>query len=141
VHHGIEKATDVDVAHPVHPASFQPHRKRIQRIMRGTPRAAPIRKTREVSCINRIPNLYNRALDDFIFQGGVTQRPLPPLGCGYVAAPCRLRLVRASLQSCGKPPKGGLQMLPILLPRHSVHARSCGVLQTAIGPPQGVQRR
>src|SRR5215510_3613358 len=52
VPHGVEKATAVDIEPPVHPASFKPHRKRIQRIMRVAPGAAPIRKAKEVYFID-----------------------------------------------------------------------------------------
>src|SRR4029453_3620874 len=58
--HGVEKARDVDIEPPVHSASFEPHRQRVQRIMRVAPRAAPIRKAKEVYFIDRIQDLDNR---------------------------------------------------------------------------------
>src|SRR5688500_9508794 len=96
MNHGVEKSTNVDCEHPVHFTSYDPHRERIQRVMRAAPRATSVGKTEEIHLIDGIQDLDERGLDDFIFQYRDAYRSLPPIGFENIRPPSGLRSVRAS---------------------------------------------
>ena len=67
VDHGVEKSTNVDIAHPVHFTSYDPYCAGIQRVMRAAPRAAAVRKPEEVHLIDGMQDLDEGGLNDLVF--------------------------------------------------------------------------
>src|SRR5262245_39158186 len=95
VGHGIIKALDIRVEHPVHPLPQDTDVKCVQRIMLAAPRSEPIGKPDEVLLVNRFQNCRDRLLDDLVLQTQNGKRPLgsvrlrdvcPSGGTGAVAA-------------------------------------------------------
>jgi hypothetical protein len=89
----------------------------------------PIRESQEVLFADRVQHLDGGTLDDFIFQRGDTERPkltrFTHLRDVHPAhRPCS---VGSSLESMGEILEVCLKVLPVVLPRLSVHA-CCGVL-------------
>jgi hypothetical protein len=80
---------------------------------------------------------HHRRLDDLVLQRGDAERPLSAMRLGYVLPARRQRLrsyVNPTMEVC----EVCLQVLRVLGPRHVVHARRGGLLQTQEGRPQGL---
>jgi hypothetical protein len=75
------------VQNPVHLLRHDPRRKRIQRIVRATPRSKTIRETEKVLLVNPIENFGHCLLHDFVFQRRDPERTLPPIRFRDVNSP------------------------------------------------------
>ena len=97
----IEEAGDVGVHHPG-PAPVDLRPDRIQRLMRRTPRAEPVRTVQEVGLEHRLAHQLRRSLDDPVPDSGHPEVPFPArrLGNGHPAH--RQRPVGAGLQFGGQ---------------------------------------
>ena len=135
----IEKSFDVQIKHPVHFSRQQPRVERIQRLMLAAPWSEPIREPEKIRLVDGVQHLDRRALDDFVFQRRDPQRSLPPVGLRDKHSRHRLRSVRSSLQPFGKILEIYLQLLAVVPPRLSVHARRGFLLQSEVGHAQRFQ--
>ncbi len=133
---GIEKATEVQIEHPVHLFRHHSVAERLQRLMRAAPGPEPIRKPQEVSLVDGVEHLDRGALDQLIFQRRHPERSLPPVGLGDVHPTHRLGPVRSTLEPIGKLAEIVLQLLAVVPPRLAVHARRRLMLQTEVGSAQ-----
>ena len=91
---GIEESTDVDVEHPVHLLRQQSRVERVQRVMLAAPRPKPVREAEKVRLVDGVEHLDGGTLNDFVFQRGHAERPLPPVVLRDVHPTNRLRSVR-----------------------------------------------
>jgi len=64
VGHGIEKAPDIRVRHPVHSFPEDTDMQGVQRIVLTTPRSEPIGKTDEILLVDGFQNCRDRLLDN-----------------------------------------------------------------------------
>src|SRR5467141_3459036 len=135
----IEKTFNVQIKHPVNFLRQQSRVQRIQRLMLTAPWSEPVRKIEKVRFIDGIQHLDRRTLDDFVFQRRDSERSLPPVGLWYVHPTHRLRSVRSSLQPFGKILEISLQLLAVVSPRLSIHARRSFLLQREVGHAQRFQ--
>src|SRR2546427_5113670 len=139
VRNSIEKAFDVQVEHPVHFSRQQSRVQSVQRLMLASPWSEPIRKTKKIRFIDSVQHLDRRALDDFVFQRSHSERSLPPVGLRDKHSTHRLRSIRPSLQPFGKILEIPLQLLTVVPPRLSVHARRSFFLQREVSHAQCVE--
>jgi hypothetical protein len=105
----------------------------------AAPRPEPVREAEEVRFIDGVEHLDSGALNDFVFQRGNTERPLPPVFLRDVHPTNRLRPVRATLQPFGEVSKVVLHRLPVVPPRLAVHTRRGFLLETGVRRPQAIQ--
>jgi hypothetical protein len=117
---GVEEITEIGIEHPIHLRSQNPDGKRIERIVLAAPRAEPIREAEDVHLVDGVQHLDHGSLDKLVFQRGDAERPLPPVDLRDVHPPRRSRPVRPLMEPCVKVEEVGLQVLPVLLPRHPV---------------------
>jgi len=103
---------------------MDPHIELVQRIMLASARAESIREIHEVHFVDGIQYLDSRPLDDLVLQCRHAERTLPPVAFWYVCPTHRLRVIRSSLQSMGEVLEILLEVLCVVPPRLSVHARS-----------------
>src|SRR6516225_311445 len=123
---GIEEPTNVRVQHPVHLPRQQTDVECVQRLVLAASRSEAIREAQEVRLVDGVQHLRCGPLDDFVLQRGHAQRSLLAVRFGYVRSTRGLGPVRSAFQPCRQVLKVGLQVLSVLLPRLSVHAR-CGI--------------
>src|SRR5262245_11809464 len=132
VGHGIVKALDIRIEHPVHPLPQDTDVESIQRIMLAAPRPEPIGKPDEVLLVDRFQNCRDRLLDDLVLQTQDGKRPLrsvrlrdvcPSGGTGAVAA-----LVHAIVQVC----QFLLEVFSIGPPRHAIDTRGSVPLESEV---------
>src|ERR1035441_482770 len=107
--------------------------------MLASPRTESIREVRKILLVDRIHYLYGRPLDDLVLESRHAQRSLPPAPFGYVRPTHWLRVIRSPLQSMGEVLEIFLEVLCVVPPRLSVHARSRRFLQVEIGVLQHAQ--
>src|SRR6266403_5454940 len=75
--HGIEKALDIRIQHPVHLLPVYPGVESVQRIVLTAPRSESIRKAEEILLVDGLQNVHDGLLNDFVLQ---TQNAEWPLG-------------------------------------------------------------
>ena len=75
--HGIEKALNVRINHPVHLFPVDPGMESVQRIMLATPRPKPVGKPDEVLLIDSFQNIDDRLLGNLVLQAEDTQMIVP----------------------------------------------------------------
>jgi len=92
-----KEVPDIGVKNPVHFPVVDPHHQGVQRIMRPPSRSEPVRKPEEVLLVDGIQHHDGGALEDFIFQGGNRERPLPPIRLRYVRPAGWLRPVGSAM--------------------------------------------
>ena len=118
-----------------------PDVERIQRVVLAAPRSEPVREAEEVGLVDGVQHLDRGPLDDFVFQRGHAERPLPPVGLRDVHPTNRLRSVRPPLQPLGEVLEVVLQCLAVVPPRLAIHARRGVPLQREVRRPQCVRGR
>src|SRR5213593_3965108 len=129
---GVEEPPDVGIEHPVHLLRRNPHRQRIQRLMRTAPRPEPVREPKEVDLVDRVQDRDDGALHELVFQRGNPERPQPPVRLRDVRSPDRLRPVRPSPEPSGQILEMLLQPFAVLPPRLAVDARRRVSLQRVV---------
>src|ERR1700677_4618622 len=95
----IEEAPNVGVQYPVHRLALDANRKCVQRIVLSPSRPEPVGEAEEVRLVDRIENLYHRALDNLVFQRRDTERALPSVRFRDVGTQRRLCPVGASVDA------------------------------------------
>src|SRR5262245_30615752 len=123
VGHGIVKALDIRIEHPVHPLPQDTDVESIQRIMLAAPRPEPIGKPDEVLLVDRFQNCRNRLLDDLVLQ---TQNGKPPLRSVRLRDVCPsswMGAVAALVYAIVQVRKFLFEVFSIGLPCHAVDAR------------------
>jgi site-specific DNA recombinase len=134
-----EKVADVRVEHPVHLLPPDPDRQRVQRVMRASARPEPVGEAQEVRLVNSVQYLDDSPLDDLVLQRGDAQRPQPPVRLRDVRPARWPGPVAPAVNPVVQVPEVGHQVLPVVLPRHPVHAR-CGLrAQRPVGHHQPLQ--
>ena len=73
----VEEPFDVGVQYPVHRLALDAHRERVQRIVLSPSGPEPVGEAEEVRLVDRIENLYHRALDNLVLQRRNAERALP----------------------------------------------------------------
>ena len=137
----VEVLTDVHLHYPADLAPLHRVRQRIQRVVRRTPRPEPVVESVELRLVDRIEDLlHHRPLDDLVLQRGNTQLSHAPVRLRYLYPPDRSRPVRSTVYAVlqVKQPLG--QFVPVLAPRHPVHARGRIPLQREIRCLQRLRR-
>jgi len=74
-----EELADIRVEHPVHLPPLNPHRERIQRVMRATPWPESVGEAQEVHLVDGVEYLDDGPLNDLVLQRGDAERPRPPV--------------------------------------------------------------
>src|SRR2546423_1926078 len=74
-----EEIADIRIEHPVHLLPQDPHRQRIQRIMRFASRPETVGEAEEVGLVDGVKYLDGRPLDYFVLQRRDSEWPLPPV--------------------------------------------------------------
>ncbi len=137
---GVEEATNVRIEHPVHLLPEDPHRQRVQRVVRRTARPEPVREAQEIDLVDRVENRPHRVLDDLVLQRGDAQRPLRAVRLRYEHPLDRGRPIRSGLHPPKEVRNPIIEAHFVLLPRHPVDARSRLAFQGVEAPGQGVGR-
>src|SRR5580700_5958735 len=134
----VIKLPDVGIKHPVHFSRSDANRQRVQRLMRTVPRSKSIRKSQKVLFEDRVQYLDGGTLDDLIFQRGNPERPKLARFTHLrdVHPADRLCSVGSPLEPMGEILEVRLEGLAVVLPRFSVHARSCVLLNRQERYPQ-----
>src|SRR5438132_11703981 len=135
----IEKVADIQIEHPVHLSRQQSRIERVQRLMLASPWPEPIRESEKIRFVDSVQHFDRRALDDFVFQCGNSERPLPPVSLGDLHPTHRFRSVRSSLQPMGEILEIVLEGLAVVPPRLSIHTGRSFLLQTEVGHAQRFQ--
>src|SRR6266581_4544286 len=135
----IEKAANVHIEHPVHFLRQQSGVERIQRIMLASPRPESVRETQKVGFVDSVQYFDGRALDDFVFQCGNSERSFPPVALVDVHPTHRLRSIRSSLQPMGEILEIILESLAVVPPRLPIHTGRGFLLQAEVGHTQRFQ--
>src|SRR5271157_6010640 len=73
----IEKRPDIGVKYIVHLTLGDAYREGVQRIVRSPSGPEPIGEPEEIFLVDGVQHHNSSALDDFVFQGGDRQWPLP----------------------------------------------------------------
>ena len=133
---GVEKRPDVHIEHPAHLLRRESDVERVQRVMLATPGPESVGEPEEVGLVDGVQHLDRGPLDDFVFQHGHAERPLPPVSLRDVHPPNRFRSIRPSLQPLREVLEIHLQSLFVVLPRLAVHARDSIPLQRKECCPQ-----
>jgi hypothetical protein len=107
--------------------------------MRLAPRPEPVAEAPEVHLVDGVQHLDDGPLDDLVLQRGDTQRTLPPIRLRDVHPPARLGPEPARLHPSMQILEVGLQVLPVLGPRHPVHPRRGLRADRPVGPPKAGQ--
>ena len=119
----VEEALDIRIENPVHPLPGNPHIQRIQRLMRVTPWAEPVRKAPEVHLVDLVEDGHHGLLNNLVLQTRDAQRALLPVGLRYIDSPRGLCPVRSPVNTAVQIGQPVFQSVPILLPPHAVHSR------------------
>src|SRR5712692_2797445 len=135
----VEKAANVHIEHPVHFLRQQSGVERVQRIMLASPRPESVRETQKVGFVDSVQHLDGRALDDFVFQCGNSERSFPPVALVDVHPTHRLRSIRSSLQPMGEILEIVLEGLAVVPPRLSIHTGRGLLLEAEVGRAQRFQ--
>src|SRR3989454_4915803 len=135
----IEKVVNIQIEHPVHLSRQQSRIERVQRLMLASPWPEPIRESEKIRFVDSVQHFDRRALDDFVFQCGNSERPLPPVSLGDIHPTHRFRSVRSSLQPMGEILEIVLEGLAVVPPRLSIHSGRGFLLQAEVGHAQRFQ--
>src|SRR6202162_4736516 len=104
--HGIEKALDIRIKHPVHLLPVNPGVESVQRIVLTAPRSESIREAKKILLVDGLQNIHDCLLDDLVLQtknaewplGAVRLRDVCPSGRGRpIAAPVYATNLEANL--------------------------------------------
>ena len=87
VGHGIEKAPDIRIEHPVHLFPEDTDMESVQRIMLAAPRSESVGEPKEVFLVDCFENRRDRLLDDLVLQAPNAQRPFRAIGLRNVVRP------------------------------------------------------
>ena len=126
---GIKETTDVGVKHPVHLALGETHVQRIQRVVVPSSRPKPIAEPEKVLLVYLLQNNPHGLLDNLVFQGRNAQGTQTSIRLGNVLSLGGLCPVGTAMNPLSEVLQIGFQIAAILMPRHSVHPRSCALLQ------------
>src|ERR1700686_981601 len=74
--HGIEKALDIRIKHPVHLLPVNPGVESVQRIVLTAPRSESIREAEKILLADGLQNVHDRLLDVFVFTAKKAEWPL-----------------------------------------------------------------
>src|SRR5437867_4204939 len=107
--------------------------------MLASPWPEPIRESEKIRFVDSVQHFDRRALDDFVFQCGNSERPLPPVSLGDVHPAHRFRSVPSSLQPMGEILEIVLEGLAVVPPRLSINTGRSFLLQTEVGHAQRFQ--
>src|SRR5215471_14976224 len=120
--HGIEKAPDVRVKHPVHLLPENAGVESVQRIVLAAPRPKSVGKPEEVFLVDCFENRRDRLLDDFVLQAQNAQRPFRAISLRNVGSSGRTRSVTAPVHLIVQVLQLLFEVLSVGLPRHAVDA-------------------
>src|SRR5262249_16627729 len=136
----VIKLPDVGIEHPAHFSRSDPYRQRVQSLMWTTTGPEPIRESQKVPFADRVQHLDSGTLDDFIFQCGNAERPKLTRSTHLrdVHSAHRPCSVSSSLESMGEILEVPLKVLTVVLPRLSVHACCCVLLNLKERCPQSL---
>src|SRR5450759_2182058 len=138
--HLVKEPSDVRIEYPVHSPPVEPNTERIQRLVRVSTGPEPIRKATKIRLIYFIEDGRHCLLNNFVLQGGDSQRALPPVCFRYVDPSRRLSPVRSTMYAAVQIGEPILQSRLILLPCNSVHPGSGFPLQSVKAVPQQIDR-
>src|SRR6267378_558432 len=94
--------------------------------------------SKKLRFVNRVQDRDDGTLDDFVFQRGNAERPLPPVRLRDVRATYRLCSIRPSLQPLREVLEICLQGRPVVLPRLAVDAGCRVPLHCEVGRAQSL---
>src|SRR5215467_14117860 len=121
--HGIEKAPDIRVKHPVHLPPENADIESVQRIVLAASRPESVGEPEEVLLVDGLENRRDRLLDDFILQAQNAQRALRAISLRNVGSSGRMRPVTAAVHLIVQFLQLLFEVFSIGLPRHAVDAR------------------
>src|SRR5580658_6650732 len=126
--HGIEKALDVRVKHPVHLSPINPGVESVQRIVLAALRTESIGEAKEILLVDGLQNKHYRLLDDLVLQTQNAEWPLGAVRLRDVCPSGRVGPVAVSVHSI-------VQVFQFLFERFSI-----GLPCHAIDPGRSVTR-
>ena len=129
----IEKRPDVGVKYVVHLPLGDPDRQGVQRIVRSPSGPEPVGEAEEIFLVDRVQHHNGSALDDFVFQGGNRQGPLPAVRLRNIGPARRLRPVSPAVDAAMQIDEPALKVRLVLLPCHAIHARGSLTLEGVEG--------
>ena len=97
--HGIEKALDVRVKHPVHLLPINPGVESIQRIVLAAPRSESIREAEKILLVDGLQDVHDGLLDDLVLQTQNAQWPLGAVRLPDVCPSGRAGSIAAAVHS------------------------------------------
>src|SRR5271157_1683586 len=118
----VEERPDIGIKYVVHLPAGDAYRKGVQRIVRSPSRTEPVREPEKVFLVDGIQHHDGRALNDFVFQGGNCQRPLPSVRLRNVCPAGRLGPVSPTVDAAMQIDEPALKVYLVLLPRDAIHA-------------------
>ena len=127
--HGIEKAPDIRIEHPVHASPQNPGMESIQRIVLATPRPEPIGEADEVLLVDRLQHPHDGLLDDLVLQAPDAQGPLRAVGLRDVCPSGRPGAVASLVYPLVQILQLRFEIFPVGPPRHAIDPRRCVTLQ------------
>ena len=134
----VEEPANVRVEHVAHLSRADAHRQGVQRHVRRTLGAEPVRGAQEVGLVDGIEDPHGGPLDDLILQHRHADGSLSAVCLRDVNPLDRLGPVTSPGQSFGQVLEMTLQFLPVRLPRLPVNSRRSVPLAGQVRFPQAV---
>ena len=143
---GVEEFADVCIEYEVHSLAPDSHRYSVQRVVCAALGSKSVAEAQEVLLVDGVQYFGGGALDDFVFQCGYATEAKPTYGrapfcaVGFcdVNTLYGLRSVVSSGYAVGQVMQVALQVLSVLLPRHTIYAGGCVSLDSEIGSLQAL---
>ena len=136
--HGIEKALDIRVQHPVHLLPVNPSVESVQRIVLAAPRSESIREAKKILLVDRLQNVHDRLLDDLVLQAQNAQWPLGAVRLRDIRPSGRSGSIAAPMHSLVQVFQFLFERFPIGLPCHAIGPGRSVTRERAIAPLQEI---
>src|SRR6202049_2603580 len=136
--HGIEKAPDVRIQHPVHLLPVNPGVESIQRIVLAASRSESVREAEEILLVDGLQNVHDGLLDDLVFQAQNAEWPLGAVRLRDVCPSGRARPIAAPMHSIVQVLEFLFEGFSISLPCHTIDSGRSVTREREIAPLQEI---
>src|ERR1700674_4966521 len=136
--HGIEKALDIRIKHPVHLLPINPGVESIQRIVLAAPRSESIREAEKILLVDGLQNVHDCLLDDLVLQAQNAQWPLGAVRLRDVCPSGRAGPIAAPMHSLVQVLQFLFERFSIGLPCHAIDAGRSVTREREIAPLQEI---
>jgi hypothetical protein len=131
-----KKDLNVGLQNPTHLATANYPIQGSNGVVGATPRPESVRTVQEVLLVNRLQNLADDVLDQFVLERRYPNRPRLAPSLRDVDASDRLVAVAFGPQPLVQVFQTNVQILPVPLLRHPVHTHRRVLAAPGVGPPQ-----